>query len=85
MVSVMISIEMSEMSVGVLAMDSAEVVAVFEANTITGGQEAMVADAAKWARLHAHTTEAACDPSFYPEFMSAVPALIHILRLRWHP
>ena len=39
------------LSVGVLAMDSAEVVAVFEANTITGGQEAMVADAANSSDL----------------------------------
>ena len=33
------------LSVGLLAGDSAEVEAVFEANTITGGQEALVADA----------------------------------------
>lgn len=36
----------ANLSVGVLARDSSEVVAVFEANTITGGQEALVADAA---------------------------------------
>jgi hypothetical protein len=34
-----------QLSVGLLARDSAEVVAVFEANTISGGQEAILADA----------------------------------------